>query len=168
MSCAACAGAVTSRNASAAAATATSRPARTAVRTRAPFPVRTPVETIAPPAPARTSDYGRYANVVGVSTGTAEQAGGERGPWASQARQEPRQGAERLAPVADRVLLLRRQLRVGPGLPLPDEDRVVTEPAGAPRLADEPAHLALLDQLLGAVGQHERGRAHERRPPVLV
>src|SRR5690606_5842741 len=150
MSCAACAGAATSRNASAAAATATSRPARTAVRTRAPFPVRTPVETIAPPAPARTSDYGRYANVVGVSTGTAEQAGGERGPWASQARQEPRQGAERLAPVADRVLLLRRQLRVGPGLPLPDEDRVGTETAGAHWPPEAPGHLRVTAPVLGA------------------
>src|SRR5436305_8567813 len=42
------------------------------------------------------------------------------------------EGPEGLAPVADRVLLGRRQLGVGAPLAVGDEDRVVAEPTGAP------------------------------------
>src|SRR4051794_6655779 len=55
--------------------------------------------------------------------------------------------AERLAPVADRVLLRRGQLRIGPLLALTAEDRVIAETALAVALTQDVAELFALDEV---------------------
>src|SRR5690606_33664523 len=70
---------------------------------------------------------------------------------------------ERLAPVADRVLLRRAHLRGAALLALRDEDRVVAEAVGAAPLAEQPAAHHALEDLLPAVRQDQRRGGDELR-----
>src|SRR6266508_4094900 len=78
------------------------------------------------------------------------------------------QRPERLAPVADRVLLLRRELGVGMRLPASLEDRVVAEACRTAGRAYQATGLAPGPDVLPAVGQDQGGRADERGAQVLV
>src|SRR4051794_4389160 len=84
---------------------------------------------------------------------------GRAPPSQASAQQLPdhrHQRPKRLAAVADRVLLLRAQLRAGARLAVRLEDRVVAEAVGAlGGVAQDAAELAL-DHALGAVRQGER------------
>src|SRR3990170_5692700 len=82
------------------------------------------------------SKEARYRNAIANGrTSSANRktvSGSARGT--SPPLQERRQGAGRVPPVGDRVLLLREHLRERPVLPVRLEDRVEAEPRGPPRL----------------------------------
>src|SRR3954452_20540835 len=92
-----------------------------------------------------------------LDTGSAKQVGEAGGEC-----------AERLAAMAQRVLLLRGHLRRRPLLPHRDEDRVVAEPVGAARLADERTIDLPFDDELATVRRDRCGHTDERRSTSLV
>src|SRR5437762_11236000 len=61
-----------------------------------------------------------------------------RAPSSSEIPQLLRQASQGLPPVADGVLLLRRELRHRPGFTLGDEPGVVAEASGSPGLEPDP------------------------------
>src|SRR6266700_3377780 len=70
-----------------------------------------------------------------------------------------RRASQGLAPVADRVLLLRRELRHGPGLALWDEPGVVAEAPGPVWLEADPALAGPDAGHLLPLGRHQDGDA---------
>ena len=89
--------------------------------------------------------------------------------WSKPPSHEWRQRPERLAAMADRVLVLDRQLGGGgTRVVVGDEEHVVAEPAAAADLPDDPAVHPAVDHDLVAVGVAERNSTGEVRGPPGV
>src|SRR5450830_934161 len=120
---------------------------------------------------AMTASFGSTIDLVRILYGSFRYRKSCRPAPAGSAREHPhdrrRQRTERLAAVADGVLLRRGQLGAGPGVAVGHQDQVVAESAAPARLARQRAvELADLD-LLEPVRCDKGGGAREVRGAVL-